>query len=369
MNLSLFKEWPAFEEYDVIYAGEKEKPTHIAPVEGTNMRRINLVKQWLESRKRNQKKRPYMSIFEVNLEEPWDIAKWCSEFGLPGNLLHKLIDVKLWPNWHIGVGQEIFLSQPGYNIYKGSDSTRGDPLYPIERQPEFNKDEINDGELLSIKNAETCFKSERSIEKPYLLHFDFESNEIVRESITPEYVKYFPYQENIPELMADKLNNENIKDINASKYPLPTSDNFWREYGEPIEEIRQFIKKTRKIIQTYEKKGESMEDIEVTSSRDYKIKQIRQTRENYYRYGLSRVFPSGMFPSTSQNVIWEGPSLISAFLVQIMEDFEGSEGKLKECKDPKCDNFFMTDNSRKVYCSNRCKNRHTTAKSRAKNKE
>lgn len=164
--------------------------------------------------------------FVVEADDAQKLLEWCNRYGLLGVLLHRVQEVRLAPRWH----RMVLLPSPKPNVLfptqrhitRAATGWRSQYIqrldgYVIRDEPDREGSLVEEG----LRPADmTAGAWVRKIDA-----FDWQW-----ESLSKTWVRFFP----------DTPREER----ETREYPLPLSEEFWREYAEPLD---QFVNAVRAL--------------------------------------------------------------------------------------------------------------------------
>jgi hypothetical protein len=317
--------WWRFSRYEITSKGV------IKPAKDAKLERYE---PWVEyyslKGKRDQGKPPYESLLQLCAAlyptgvwfSPYPIAKereqlvldWCCRNGLLGILLEYTYRLNLNPAHRPkrgGEDHEIGLSY----VRRGGYFGYGD----------------ESGPLTSRKDTEPSVILENFSDKA-ALSGGFGPFDIVVEPLSKTWHRFFP--------------NVRATKINSYRYPEPHSDNFWLNYGEPLEFFAEFVRFFYEAARSLSWRQEGAPEFENDSRRV-----IAASRLSSLTSRVSTHLDCHEDGSLSQR--WSAFSLLTSYAMMLHLDMLGGR-RLIQCR--KCNRPFMSNAYQAEYCSTRCRN-------------
>jgi hypothetical protein len=128
---------------------------------------------------------------------------------------------------------------------------------------------------------------------------------------------------------------------NPSDYPPPFSEDFWREYAEPVDVFFQAARFLRLAI-------DRIRTVPRSSAADF----INATT---LLHSLTSPVRPLLYPKRHQIALgWACGSLLSNFAMMALLDFS-TKSRLLICKNQRCGTMFVTNSKGAKYCSPRCR--------------
>jgi len=153
------------------------------------------------------------------------------------------------------------------------------------------------------------------------------------------------------------------EELDSYDYPEPTSEAFWRLYGEPLDE---FLREANSLVQAVEQLAQEHRnppaDRLIGTSPAVHACQVLSELAGHTRPHL------GMEKTDLKlRVNWSAPSLLAALAMTTINELSASDGNfIRVCE--KCRSPFITGDARQLYCSKDCREVMVKRKQRAKHK-
>jgi hypothetical protein len=282
---------------------------------------------------------PYVE-HHISDEKLTAILQWCGTFGLLGLLPAKLLQLNAWPRWMDQ--QALGLKFPTYpktlrtpTGWRDADTFR----------PDVSSSDAIENSPLTAQHAKK-FKTDRIPEFPRVIQYE----DGLFTSKLPSEAKLFRYFPGMQPSEADKAD-----------YPIVASDEFWRRYGEPIDEFIIAIKQIANIMDL------ASDFLAGRIEGQHKPEDIGRAFGflNQYLMGLHPF----MTPLKGNEKIRDGLtsySLLQTIARMIQRNaLDGLQPRI--C--PNCSVPFHNRDSRMIYCGRRCQRQSITARQRARMKE
>lgn len=120
------------------------------------------------------------------------------------------------------------------------------------------------------------------------------------------------------------------------QYPLPPSERFWREYGEPLDDFLRAALRFRRAVEL----------LQHTKTRTQGL-MLLHLLVGPVRLGLDYV-------AAEYQLRWRCPSLLASFAMMLIQDL-AQQRRVRQCK--ACGRVFVADAYQAVYCSLTCRYR------------
>lgn len=319
----------------------------IAPVLGAHLERYDPWGRYLEARRleageaeKSMGRRPdlvpgpYVDLLRLAMELPSDfqpgqklpkriearILSWCATHGLLGLLPQQTLSATLaprWGYWHEEVPEG---DAPDYELVptvtRYVRTARGwlpmqTPFPSVFERGAY--DDVEDGGLVDADLA-------GRLEKPGVLWDALGGSGPRQVSLSASWGRFFPWVSSV--------------EADTYYYPRPGTEQFWREYGEPVTD---FVRAARYLLDTVRS---------LASGQSTGMTAIEKLTSTVSPGG--RITPAGRYQLT-----WFAPSLLAGYAMLALNDLAGP-GTLRLCDH--CDVPFVSLHSK--YCSSKCQVAH-----------
>jgi len=261
-------QWWRAPEYEVVGG------THLAPKAGSDIEPYDPFRP--EERtgpghKRLAWEAPYVEFLRVDFRDPDSAVGWTNRWGLLGIFPQQTVEAALWPYWdHArprvegpGFGP-LKAYQRQYRVDLGTGTVRWDfSSQPIGAEPGQS---VSEEKIQALTERDPLLA--RSQRRPRLLKQDQWDGQMGWVDLVDGVAQFFPRVAGVPELTARKARRTGdsfegplpkIKDrrgleigLREKQYPLPFSEGFLVEYGEPLyllEIFQRFLTQIKEHIQ------------------------------------------------------------------------------------------------------------------------
>lgn len=369
-------EWWRWTEYELVGG------THVAPAPGSSLEWYDPFEAYRsswEGRKRKGREPPYVELARLSIEGPDKWLRWCEEYGLLGILQEQTQEVRFHPHWRqvepddLGpLGEREDLKgesglMPEQVVWQQRAGGRASKkqVRPEQAGLLFKRALAGEGMPVPDSDLEKLVDhpswSGTGISKPGVRVSERDGT--VRETtVTEGYGKFFPRREGIPEWVDRSLEERFMGELGTppagnlekQEYPLPSNDEYYRAYGEPLIQLRRRAQEIRSILQFWEdaESVESLADLNEVADAHHGDPWRR------FQVGLESVWPGASPPIGDEqqtwNWKWRARSLYGLLHVMMLEDFALKGRSLKRCDN--CKEIYSTDYASQRYCSERCQN-------------
>lgn len=272
----------------------------------------------------------YEDIRDVDLEDEEAILSWCRRFGLLGILPQRSVQIRLAPRWIENDG--LFASQTSY--------TRAPGIWQVAHTAvKEEKQEHRDVMLGGVADY-----TKTSHIYPVSMISQLFATNYQETPLGDAIAQYFP--DVTPD---DKDNNE---------YPVPLSPEFWSRYGESVGEFRTTILRFREMVDALSNQG-PLEQLPEQACAD--LRQAHSSLQSLTSMSAEVGVGAGgrIVPGLAFN------SLLGIFGFSIWQDL--ADGKLvRHCNRQRCTNVYLTSNTKRRYCSDRCRQAEEKARWRSR---
>ncbi len=270
------------------------------------------------------------------------ILKWCESFGLLGLLPAKLLQLNTWPRWTEQYGSDLKFPTFSFILRTPTGWKDGGVLRPEV----YSADAIKNSPL-TPKEAK-MYKSPRQAEFPRVMQYE-DGQFSSRTPQEAQLYRYFPGMQ--------------PKDADKAHYPLPCSQDFWRQYGEPLGEFITAIKQITFIM------DQASDFLAGRIEGQHKPEDIGRAF-GFLNQHLMGLHPF-MTPLKGNERIRDGLtsySLLQTIARMIQRNaLDGLNPRI--CPNPNCKAPFHNRDSRMIYCGPRCQKQSKTARQRTRMKE
>ena len=374
--------WWRFDAYDVV--GD----THIAPQPGAKIHYYNPIREseafWSGKTRKDNALPAYVALANVDLEDPWAIAEWCSEYGLLGILLHRTLSVGFWPRWSKRPPAAILLddeesqlpdlpdrqataTQSIYQYQRGdySGTRQFDAICDLQ-SGEHAGEPIHEDSLSRV--SKSLAASDRyAFQQPHALITDPYTEKPHQVGIANGYAQFFPYTPGVTTWVGGQ--HEAARDLEREQYPIPFEEEFFTKYGEPISVFKQYAREIRNRIEFWR----LVQDVKTEEELRSLVSENGWTNRKGHMWNgflatLRTTSPTVRFRDSGQGlewaIGWEVGSLYGMMHLMIMQDLIGKKSRIEKCNHESCARLFVTDHSLQRYCSSRCQKAAQTARYR-----
>lgn len=401
----LHQGWWKFDEYDLVPSWET--PTHVVPARGSKLVEYEAFDRYEDfwgGRGRIAGAPPYMQLANLDLEDPGEVVRWCSRYGLLGILLQQTLEVRFWPRWEpLGwmdealPDGEIAPRQSWYDRVGGAwresitqpsvvtDSC--DSIQQIEYME--SAQHRTEGDALNVSDFESIRSSSQDAGRTLLpvgVRGQNLSGRPVEEGLVEGWAQFFPYRCGVSAWVRHRMTNPlagvvasphlaspdywsaRVPDHAAAAkierrlerrpYPMPCTEEFCREYGEPLDLFRRYAGQVRRTVAMWQSISSltSRREVEGVSS-DYSTGSWG-VEFNRFQVALQTVHPVAALELKEQarwSPRWLYPSLYAALHLMMYQDFPLGGRLVKQCQKDGCPKRFATDRAWHKYCSPQCK--------------
>lgn len=286
----------------------------------------------------------YENIQSLDLDDENAILDWCRKFGLLGILPQRATLIRLAPRWRpIGDSTDpcLFKTQTSYSrvgvgwnqIVKsawGSEEITIDEEHRME-------DWI--GQLVTVE--ETVHPPPSAIlSELFVTRYE-------ETTLGDAIARYFP----------DVPNNEQ----DTHEYPIPLSNEFWYQYGESLGEFRDAVSQFQNMVEAL---GKNEGPLDYLPTKD--LHDLISAQGSLH--SLASVSPVLGNDANGQNIPrWAFLSLLGIFAFSVWQELVGGKS-VYQCARPKCRKVFLSSNTRRQYCSDRCRQTEEKARQRIRAK-
>lgn len=286
-----------------------------------------------------QKPSPYTSLLqmhkslrfsftgELDSRSSANLLSWCSEYGLLGILPHVTVSASLALRWK-RLGDVLI---PLKSVYRrqGSSWTTDQDRITMDRQP-YNVKALN--KLYS--NRKVIEQERRGRAVIHGLQYDHSSPSYKIEPLKEAWGRFFP--------------DVTVSEQDTFEYPIPTSDEFWKSYAEPLHDFLS-------VVQYLEQGLEAINSLTKPAGSSYEDRQSR-----ILNLLVEPVSPAITHTNQRFQIRWDSPSLLGALAIMAILDLTEPGAKILAC--PVCGIPFASKSYQAMYCSHRCRQ---TAQKRA----
>ena len=286
----------------------------------------------------------YSDFLDLDLEDEDAIIAWCRRYGLLGILSQETVQLRLAPRWRRvrqtdSTGSRYILT-PYEPIYfrstQGWRMARESTRWSREMSYEGNEDLI--GRLAEPRGG--VLPDPPTALTTRLFSVGYESKPL-GEAVG----HFFPL---VPPAEKDSYS-----------YPYPLSDDFWREYSEPLVLFRWAARDFRDMMDNLSHAGPWYE--QVPRARAAMV--IGRDQLN----SLLSVYPSLRIEEDGTMVAkWMFPSLLAAFTFEVWQSLIGGQS-IRHCQRTRCHRLFVSAQYNREYCSDRCRQAEEKARQRRRN--
>ena len=349
--------WWRFDHYEI-------RDGYIRPAPGAELKEYDPWAVYRAGRAQgNGAKVPYLSLLELLDNKPTgeqrlytlspeseaSVLSWCREFGLLGVLLQRTLSIVLAPRLERDVAdadqdglqnptlvptlRRYIRTNEGWQELSSFILGKGGHLIEGEAERE--------GELVSDDDVPKGWP------KPSVLIQKLHNNIWVEEQFSETWSRFFP-----------EMPNGNWENYS---YPIPTSEEFWKLYAEPVDE---FLAGVHTLSWAFD--GLSHNNPIATAS---------EKDEQSSRRGIKIL--NALVAPVSTKIIrledgssfeqrWVAPSLLSLFAMMLLQDLTEKKRVLR-C--PVCGKRFLSDAYQARFCSDKCRYTAQKRRFRSKSKE
>lgn len=338
--------------------------THIAPVRGAEIERYDPFDQhdeFWKKRKKDRRGPSYVDLIDLDLGDEDALLEWVGQNGLLGILPHRMEETHLWPRW----GRSEPMREKGKTVYCATQTQYrvGFPTKPIKAYNIQPKEPREPGTPLTPEEVDAALGQRAKffppIRPPGVTVLDVEMGGTEWAGIPEALGVFFPRVDGVTDFVMKegrkgrnlktpsigsedpRLKGPTAKRLEGLEYPLPFSDEFCLEYGEPLDLFRNHIWHLRHIIRDWD--GDEVEE------------RLPATADPAW-VGMAAL--RGLHPAFKPSAEggwrwgWNSRSLYAAFSLMILEDFPLKGARLVHCG--KCKKPFTTTDPRKEYCCTKC---------------
>jgi len=275
---------------------------------------------------------------EARLDEPGThldsesaeaLLVWCAQFGLLGVVLQRTDAVFLAPRWE-PLNDESLQDEPLYPsqiVFRRTNTGWSAPINQGLLGPQVIGEPEREGELVDFDDL--------PIDSPFqgaVVH-DLRRKEFELQPISKYWAQYFP---DIP-----------LDQRETFSYPTPLTEEFWRQYAEPVGE---FIIAANALRNALELLTHLKPSDEATEKDEHKASA-----------GLDRLHallaPASLalqpMPDGSLRQRWTTPSLLCAFAMMAFQDL-AERRRVRRCDN--CGDVYTSPAWQSKFCSVRCRN-------------
>ncbi len=393
-------EWWRASEYEVVGG------THIAPAEDAEIVTYDPIKDhegtWIGKRS-DEDRLPYLELLEVDFQDPESILKWCQNWGLLGILPHRTLEARFWPRWRnadrpvgggIGVGaigQQVVSSHlPDQAIYRQGWGLRDLEVVTYYREDVAEGSTLEEEDIKrAMERGDSTFPTLRAPSVQIRQPFDGDLAEL---GLAEGYAIFFPRHPGVVDWFAANrphgtrirseptslLDSDQADEIEAQlereNYPIPYSEAFRREYGEPIRLMKRYTDHLARTIAFWENatEPESREEVEGL------FRLLERPTAEFVPYpflaALQAVRPGAALTEDESGDVWwrrlwSSPSLYASLNVMILDDYPLGSASLRRCGSRTCKKLFATTHHSKAYCSVTCRDAEEMRRYRARKKK
>lgn len=387
--------WWRFDDYEVV------DDTHIAPAPDAEFEEYDLFEdhdRFWGGRQREEEP-PYVQLVEVNPNDIDQLLEWCNRYGLLGILPHRTSEVRFWPRWSGAAVTGLAGGRVAEQAYFrwGDGGGPGTVVTPVPRGGAEGGDRESEGRSRSLGDKISREEVEvaigrslskgPSIEKPGARVRRIHSGQIQRVGLVEGYGQFFPRRPLVTDWVRDhhqwaaeperpgpltwgrRERDERLVQLETQDYPRPATEEFHRQYGEPIPLLQRYVRQIKGVYDFWHDAAEAgtYDDLQ----RERRIVRPHSDREQpfeEFRAALRSVSPNPTPEATGEGegfrwpLSWEIPSLYAGLSVMMYQDFGPGEAVAKRCIE--CQTPFTTSRTDRKYCSDRCGNRHRVRKHR-----
>ncbi len=259
--------------------------------------------------------------FVAEADDAQKLLEWCNRYGLLGVLLHRVQEVRLAPRWH----RMMLLPSPKPNV-----------LFPTQRR---------------ITRAATGWRSQyiqRSHDYVIQDEPDREGS-LVEEGLRPadmtagawvRKIDAFDWQwESLSKTWARFFPDTPREERETREYPLPLSEEFWREYAEPLDQFVNAVRALEDALRYLQEPTEVRRGRDKINALAGDVNLTLLTSEEGFRQA------------------WVSTSLLGTLAAMAIFDLAGGKRVLR-CQT--CGRPFVSGSPSARYCSSTC--RHTAQK-------
>ena len=340
--------WWRFDHYEI-------RDGYIRPALGANLEKYDPWAAYRAGRARAKgAESPYQSLLAMrenvvfqppcplSAENEAKVLSWCKDYGLLGVLLQRAQAVVLAPRLEPQDGSQNEHLMPTLRRYfRTNEGWRETLQYIFGKGGYAIVDEAaREGELVSNEDSLSAWP------RPHVLLQKLNENKLEEELLTGTWARFFP--------TISKESRETFS------YPIPTSEEFWKLYSEPLDEFLVGASTLRWAIDGLARnkpKATASEGDERSLSRGIKVLHAMVAAVS----PTIRPLDDGLFEQR-----WVAPSLLGSFAMMVLQDLT-ENNRLLSCE--VCGKLFLSVAWQARYCSSKC--RHTAQKRRyrAKTKE
>lgn len=259
--------------------------------------------------------------FVAEADDAQKLLEWCNRYGLLGVLFHRVQEVRLAPRWH----RMMLLPSPKPNV-----------LFPTQRR---------------ITRAATGWRSQyiqRSHDYVIQDEPDREGS-LVEEGLRPadmtagawvRKIDAFDWQwESLSKTWARFFPDTPREERETREYPLPLSEEFWREYAEPLDQFVNAVRALEDALRYLQEPTEVRRGRDKINALAGDVNLTLLTSEEGFRQA------------------WVSTSLLGTLAAMAIFDLAGGKRVLR-CQT--CGRPFVSGSPSARYCSSTC--RHTAQK-------
>jgi hypothetical protein len=262
---------------------------------------------------------------ELDAKSTDRVLSWCSECGLLGILPHYTTHVSLAPRWR-RLGDVLMPAKTVYYRQGGSWAAAIEPIGMADR-PYRSRNE--GGLFVHDRNGGDWLEA-----KAMMWDSTSDVQGLIVEPLDHAWGDFFP---DVP-----------AKAKGTFSYPMPTGQEFWHMYSEPMDRFLAGITTLSDALEA----AKWMERAEPTP---YGISRSRLLNEI-----VSPVSPMVACSDGSYRIRWSSPSQLASLAMMAILDLAEAGATVFAC--PVCSTHFVSRAYQVVYCSDRCRR---TAQKRA----
>lgn len=293
----------------------------------------------------------YQSLLHLDLSSLDSILEWCRDYGLLGVLPQQTIGIVLAPRWmpifedhwpKVLTPYQVHYNRTAMGWRRElSHAIAGDDPVIGEMEPEdvaYVIDRFEDYINVLVDPKETVLQTPSCLIQP-LFSYRYEAD-----ALGETIGKFFP--DVAPE------------DLETYEYPLPLTGDYWRQYGEPLQEFQWAVGDFRNMVENLSHKDRN----------DQRSRMLAKRGEDQLNAMLASVNPQvWLDPEGSVMPEWTFPSLLAIFAVEVSQSLTRGMS-IQHCSRPRCGKFFFSSQYNRAYCSDRCRNSEEKARQRNKRK-
>jgi len=141
------------------------------------------------------------------------------------------------------------------------------------------------------------------------------------------------------------------------EYPIPLSNEFWYQYGESLGEFRNAVSQFQNMVKAFGKNEGPLDYLPTEALHDL-------SRAQGSLHSLASMSPVLGLGANGQKIpSWSFSSLLGIFAFSVWQDLVAGQS-VHQCARPKCRKVFLSSNTKRQYCSGRCRQTEEKARQR-----